>query len=153
MLLLGIDERFREHDTGPGHPERPARLRAVEEGVARTEASRDGTSRIELRFATRAELERVHTIEHQVARWLLAMRDRSGSSNLNVTHDAIAELLGTRRAGVSVVLEGFRRDGLVASRRGSVRILDAPRLRDAACECYDVLRREIESLFERAGAA
>jgi hypothetical protein len=71
-----------------------------------------------------------------------------------VTHDAIADLLGTRRAGVSVVMEGFRKDGLVASRRGHVSILDTNGLRGAACECYDVLNRELENLFTRqAGAA
>jgi CRP-like cAMP-binding protein len=97
---------------------------------------------------------RVHTIEHQVARWLLAMRDRSGSANLHVTHDSIAEMLGTRRAGVSVVMEGFRQDGLVSSRRGQVRILDSARLRRVACECYDVFNRELEELFRRhVGAA
>jgi CheY-like chemotaxis protein/CRP-like cAMP-binding protein len=97
---------------------------------------------------------RIHTIEHQVARWLLAMRDRSGSADLRVTHDAIAELLGTRRAGVSVVMEGFRREGLVASQRGNVRILDPRGLRAAACECYDALGREFDLLFHRdAGAA
>ncbi len=92
---------------------------------------------------------RIHTIEHQVARWLLAMQDRSGSANIRVTHDAIAELLGTRRAGVSVVMEAFRRNGLVASQRGNVRILDPRGLRAAACECYDALSREFDQLFRR----
>ncbi len=64
MLLLGVDARFREHDTGPGHPERPARLGAVEEGVAGTDAARVPEARIDLRVATRAELERVHTAAH-----------------------------------------------------------------------------------------
>jgi CRP-like cAMP-binding protein len=98
---------------------------------------------------------RIHTIEHQVARWLLAMRDRSASTSLHVTHDTIAELLGTRRAGVSVVMERFRRDGLVASQRGRIDILDGQGLRASACECYEVLNREFDVLFRRiaAGAA
>jgi acetoin utilization deacetylase AcuC-like enzyme len=64
VLLLGVDERFREHDTGPGHPERPARLRAVEDGLSRTNAAHEAQSHVELRSATRAEVERVHTPEH-----------------------------------------------------------------------------------------
>jgi len=98
---------------------------------------------------------RIHTIENQVARWLLSMADRSGSSSLNVTHDTVAELLGTRRAGVSVVMEGFRRAGLIASQRGRITILDGSRLRAAACECYEVLNREFDVLFGRSaiGAA
>lgn len=64
MLLLGTDERFLEHDTGPGHPERPARLRAVEAGMASSDAAHEPRARLELRSATRAEVERVHTAEH-----------------------------------------------------------------------------------------
>ena len=64
MLLLAQDERFKEHDTGPGHPERPARLRAVEEALTRTDAAGDATLQLEPRAATREELERVHTVEH-----------------------------------------------------------------------------------------
>ena len=30
---MASDPRFTGHDTGPGHPERPARLRAVAEGL------------------------------------------------------------------------------------------------------------------------
>jgi acetoin utilization deacetylase AcuC-like enzyme len=32
-ILYAAHERFLEHDTGPGHPERPSRMRAVEAGV------------------------------------------------------------------------------------------------------------------------
>ncbi len=32
-VLYATHEQFLHHDTGPGHPERPARLKAVEEGI------------------------------------------------------------------------------------------------------------------------
>ncbi len=35
-LGLLIDDRFKLHDTGPGHPERPARLDAIHEGLRET---------------------------------------------------------------------------------------------------------------------
>lgn len=71
MLLLGTDPVFAEHDPGPGHPERIARLRAVHEGVVRSRLG-DAIARLDTRDATRAELERVHDpatlhrIEHAV---------------------------------------------------------------------------------------
>jgi acetoin utilization deacetylase AcuC-like enzyme len=55
------DEIFREHDAGPGHPERAERLTAV---AAAAQPLRDRLTFPKPREATRAELERVHTAEH-----------------------------------------------------------------------------------------
>lgn len=63
MLLLATDPVFADHDTGRRHPERPARLVAVGEGLERSGV---GSDLVELvpRLATRAELERVHPARH-----------------------------------------------------------------------------------------
>jgi acetoin utilization deacetylase AcuC-like enzyme len=58
-VLYYADHRFLDHDTGPGHPERPARLRAVEAGIEAAGLA-DAVTRIEPRPATRAEIEAVH---------------------------------------------------------------------------------------------
>src|SRR3954469_4780048 len=58
-VLLTTSERFAEHDTGRGHPERPARLDAVLSGVRRSPAA-DAVVAVAPRAATRAELELVH---------------------------------------------------------------------------------------------
>ena len=60
---LVLDPRFERHDTGPGHPERPARLAAIR---ARLEdARRLAACRIvEPRAATDEMLARVHDPEH-----------------------------------------------------------------------------------------
>jgi len=54
---------FREHDAGPGHPERPERLEAVRRGLREAGLEGDLTVR-EPRPATREELLRVHTAAH-----------------------------------------------------------------------------------------
>jgi acetoin utilization deacetylase AcuC-like enzyme len=59
MLLLASDPRFEAHEAWRAHPERPARLRAVLDGIAAADA-RDAIRLLEPRAATRAELERVH---------------------------------------------------------------------------------------------
>jgi acetoin utilization deacetylase AcuC-like enzyme len=57
--LLVTHARYLDHETGPGHPERPARLEAVLSGIRY--AGLDGAlTAVEPRAATRAELERVH---------------------------------------------------------------------------------------------
>lgn len=58
-MLIAVDERFAAHDTGPGHPERPARLAAVTDGL-RAAGALDDEHRLAPRAATRYELERVH---------------------------------------------------------------------------------------------
>lgn len=84
---------------------------------------------------------RVHDVESQLARWLLTLRDRANAKRFKLTHEAVAERLGTRRASVSVALEKLEREGLVLMRRGVVGLRDAEGLAEAACECYDVIRR------------
>ena len=60
MLLFGSDPAFLEHDTGPGHPERPDRLRSVRQGVEL--AGLDGALvALPPRTATPEDLARVHT--------------------------------------------------------------------------------------------
>ncbi|MDP1819418.1 MAG: histone deacetylase [Acidimicrobiales bacterium] len=60
--LLLTHERYLEHDPGRGHPERPARLRAVLDGIERA-GLREAMVELTPRSATREELERVHDPE------------------------------------------------------------------------------------------
>jgi acetoin utilization deacetylase AcuC-like enzyme len=59
-ILLGRHEAFAEHDTGRFHPERPARLQAVLEGVAGAKA-RDDIVSFAPRMASTEEITRVHS--------------------------------------------------------------------------------------------
>lgn len=55
------DESFLLHDTGPGHPESPDRLKAVAEAISEIS---EGTVEIKAREASRQELLLVHTPEY-----------------------------------------------------------------------------------------
>ena len=57
------DPAYREHDSGPGHPERPERLEALVGGL-RKEGLLERLIPLRPRPATSAELLRVHTEEH-----------------------------------------------------------------------------------------
>jgi acetoin utilization deacetylase AcuC-like enzyme len=61
--LLYMHQSSLAHDTGPGHPESPARIRAIMAMLEREErkAALDGVERREPPRATREQLERVHT--------------------------------------------------------------------------------------------
>jgi len=72
-------------------------------------------------------------------RWLLMAYDRSGPAALNITHDAIARILGTRRASVTIVAGKLQKAGAIRYSRGMVSILDRQVLQHTACECYETI--------------
>lgn len=72
-LLVASDPSFWEHDTGVGHPERPARLTAVDRGIAEAGLV-DAVRRVAPRRATDEELARVHDPD------MVAALDRFGAA-------------------------------------------------------------------------
>jgi Crp-like helix-turn-helix domain len=66
--------------------------------------------------------------------------DRIGSSSVPLTQELLAQMLGTRRSSVTVAAGILQKAGLIAHTRGDVEIIDRPRLEDAACECYGIMR-------------
>lgn len=80
-----------------------------------------------------------HTIEKRFSRWLLMAQDRAGTSNLKFTQDAIAGILGTRRATISVAAAALQNAGLISYTPGSIIIESRRKLQRAACSCYKVI--------------
>jgi CRP-like cAMP-binding protein len=89
---------------------------------------------------------RCHEATERFARWLLNASDLTGSSNLVMTQESMAEMLGTRRTTVSVVVQPLIKRGLISVTRGYIRIHDRAGLMDAACECYEFCRRSMPHL-------
>jgi CRP-like cAMP-binding protein len=77
-----------------------------------------------------------HTAEERLSRWLLMCHDRVNSNELRLTQEFIAEMLGTRRATVSVAAMVLQTDGLIQYNRGHIKIIDRPGLEEFTCECY-----------------
>ena len=93
-----------------------------------------------------AACNRIHHIDERLARWLLACRDRVRSDRLNLTQEFIAEMLGTRRAGVTVAAGRLQEQGVISYSRGKILILNRRRLEDFSCECYRIVKREFDRL-------
>ena len=89
----------------------------------------------------------MHTVEKRLARWLLICKDRVASDDLKLTQEFIAEMLGTRRATVSVAASALQTEGLIEYRRGNIRILDQRGLEEFSCECYKVVKEETGRLL------
>jgi CRP-like cAMP-binding protein/CheY-like chemotaxis protein len=88
-----------------------------------------------------AACNRFHMLETRLCRWLLTVHDRVDTDAVNLTHEAISQVLGVRRAGVTVALGQLHRAGAIRSTRGRVDIIDRATLESLACECYYELAR------------
>jgi CRP-like cAMP-binding protein len=125
-------------------------------GLLREEFGRGGAfQRLLLRYtqalitqmSQTAVCNRLHTLEQQLCRWLLLMRDRLDSDELVMTQELIANMLGVRREGVTVAAGRLQEQGLISYVRGRIQILDRPGLEATVCECYRVVRDEYDRLL------
>jgi CRP-like cAMP-binding protein len=79
---------------------------------------------------------RIHSIEERLCRWLLTVRDRIESNELELTHEFIAHMLGARRSGVTMALRALQHRNLIECGRGRILIINNKQLEECACECY-----------------
>ena len=91
-----------------------------------------------------------HRVVERLARWLLQTADRSGSTEVQLTHGFLAEILCVRRASVTEALSQLRDEGAIQTERGGIELLDRRRLKRAACTCYELVRARHESLVQAA---
>ncbi len=94
-----------------------------------------------------AVCNRHHTVDQQLCRWLLLSLDRLPGQDLIMTQELIANMLGVRREGVTEAAGKLQADGLIHYSRGHITVLDRPKLEKRACECYAVVKREIDRLL------
>ncbi len=94
-----------------------------------------------------AACNRLHLVEQRCAKWLLMSHDRVGRPTFDLTQEFLSQMLGVRRAGVTVAIGILQRNGLLAHSRGSITIADRAGLEAAACECYGVIRRREEKIL------
>lgn len=96
-----------------------------------------------------AVCNRLHSLEQRLCRWLLLCHDRVHSSELFMTQELIATMLGGRRESVTVAAGHLQDAGLIQYCRGHIVILDRDGLESHACECYRVVEDEFDRLFAR----
>ena len=94
-----------------------------------------------------AACNRLHVLEQQLCRWLLQTLDRSSSQELILTQELVANMLGVRREGVTEAAGKLQQAGLIRYRRGHITVLDQAGLGRHACECYGVVKKEIDRLL------
>jgi CRP-like cAMP-binding protein len=129
------------------------RLRAVVElrPALRPTLARHGMS-LFVQAQQTAGCNAAHSVESRLARWLLRVRDLTGSDCFVLTQELIAEMIGARRNSVSIVAHTLQRANTIRYSRGHIEIIDLEGLTRTACECYAAVRTQYEGLLRPAGA-
>ncbi|MES2360802.1 MAG: Crp/Fnr family transcriptional regulator [Pseudomonadota bacterium] len=94
-----------------------------------------------------AVCNRHHSLDQQLCRWLLLSLDRLQGSELVMTQELIANMLGVRREGVTEGALKLQEAGLIRYSRGRITVLNRPGLEKRTCECYAVVKKEYDRLL------
>lgn len=88
-----------------------------------------------------AACNRLHNVRQRLARWLLVTHDRLQSDVIRTTHDFLSKMIGTDRPTVSVAVAELESEGIIGHTRGSIVIMNRPKLERQACECYAAIQK------------
>ncbi|HEY8671738.1 MAG TPA: helix-turn-helix domain-containing protein, partial [Terriglobales bacterium] len=92
-----------------------------------------------------AACNRLHDVEERLARWLMMSQDRIDTKIMPLTQEFLGQMLGTRRASVSLAAGTLQKAGLINYTRGNVTVLDRTKLAEAACDCYAIIEQQRKS--------
>lgn len=96
---------------------------------------------------------RKHDMEQRCARWLLLVHDRVDGDRFDLTQAFLSQMLGVRRATVTVAAGRLQKAGFIRYSRGRIIIRDREGLERASCECYGIIAATYDRLLGSAQGA
>jgi CRP-like cAMP-binding protein len=88
-----------------------------------------------------------HSIEQRTAKWIVAAMERTGDHVVPLTQEQLAGMLGVGRSYASRVIQVFRRDGILETRRGSLAVKNFDALAAKSCLCNDSVKAHFERVL------
>ena len=92
-----------------------------------------------------------HSLDQNLARWLLMRHDRVDGDELHVRHEEIADAIGVRRASITDTMHVLEGDHLVRCNRGRLVIRDRRELERVAGEAYGHAERQYRTMIAPFG--
>jgi hypothetical protein len=90
----------------------------------------------------------IHSIEQRTAKWIISAIERTDAADtVPLTHEQLATLLGVGRSYVSRVIQTFKAEGILATRRGAILVRDRERLASRACLCNEQVKGHFEEVL------
>jgi CRP-like cAMP-binding protein len=105
------------------------------------------TQALMTQMAQTAVCNRHHSVEQQLCRWLLLTLDRLPDRELVMTQELVASMLGVRRESVTDAAGHLQVAGYIRYRRGHISVLNRAGLEHNVCECYGVVKKELDRLL------
>ena len=91
---------------------------------------------------------RFHTLTQRLCRWLLTAADRVETDQLVLTQEYLSQMIGARRPAVAEVVGRLQKRGLIHCKRGEVKLVRREEVRAASCECYGLVKHELEEFLQ-----
>jgi CRP-like cAMP-binding protein len=88
-----------------------------------------------------------HPVQARLARYLLMTADHTNWTEIRLTQEFLASMLGVQRPAVTHAVSVLEKGGLIKCGRGKLTILDRKRLGAASCECYQIIKRMYASMY------
>jgi hypothetical protein len=90
----------------------------------------------------------IHSIEQRTAKWIISAMERTdGNDVVPLTHEQLATLLGVGRSYASRVIQAFKIEGIIETRRGSILVRNREALRQRACLCNESVKSHFEEVL------
>lgn len=90
----------------------------------------------------------IHSIEQRTAKWILSAMERTDDDeSVPLTHEQLAALLGVGRSYASRVIQTFKAEGVLDTRRGVILVLDHEALKARACLCNDSVKNHFDEVL------
>jgi hypothetical protein len=90
----------------------------------------------------------IHSIEQRTAKWIISAMERTDGDNVvPLTHEQLATLLGVGRSYASRVIQVFKAEGVLETRRGSILVHNLEGLKMRSCLCNESVKNHFEEVL------
>ena len=89
----------------------------------------------------------IHSIEQRTAKWIISATDRTGADVVPLTHEQLASMLGVGRSYTSRVIQTFKAEGILETRRGSLLVRDHDALVARSCLCNELVKAHFDTVL------
>ena len=90
----------------------------------------------------------IHSIEQRTAKWIISAMERmDGADVVPLTHEQLATLLGVGRSYTSRVMQTFKAEGILETRRGAILVRNRAALTVRSCLCNEAVKTHFEDVL------
>lgn len=89
----------------------------------------------------------IHSIEQRSAKWIISTMERTGGHVVPLTQEQLAGLLGVGRSYTSRVIQTFKAEGILETRRGLISIYNSAALQARSCLCNKSIKTHFDEVL------